>query len=110
MNLKEVGQRICIARKKQGLSQAELAEKIDISVTHMSDIENGKKNASIEIFMRLTEALQVSADWLLQTNIPTVASIQSDEISRLLSGCTSEEAQALIKILHEIKRAMRSHR
>lgn len=106
VDLKAIGNRIRIARKKKGLSQAALAEMIQISVPHMSDIENGKKNIGIEIFIKLTEALQVSADWILQTNVPSVAKIQEKELSFLLSDCTSEEAQELIKILTDIKRMM----
>ena len=106
MDLKAIGNRIRIARKKKGLSQAALAEMIQISVPHMSDIENGKKNIGIEIFIKLTEALQVSADWILQTNVPSVAKNQEKELSFLLSDCTSEEAQELIKILTDIKRMM----
>ena len=66
-NMKNVGQRIREARKRKRLSQNELAEMAQISPSHMSDIENGKTSLSLDIFMRLTEALQVSADWLLQT-------------------------------------------
>lgn len=64
---KDVGARIREARKIQKLSQADMAERLQISTSHMSYIENRKKNIGLDIFMRLTEALQVSADWLLRS-------------------------------------------
>ena len=102
-NMKNVGQRIREARKNKRLSQNELAEMAQISPSHMSDIENGKTSLSLDIFMRLTEALQVSADWLLQTNVPSVAHIQGGEISAILSDCSATKTQALIKMLKTMK-------
>ena len=105
--LKDVGSRIREARKSRHLSQNALAELVDISPSHMSDIENGKKTIGLDIFMRLTEALQVSADWLLRTDIPQVASIHGQELSALLSDCSASEAQSLLKVLKEVKAAIR---
>ena len=106
-NIKDVGSRIREARKAMHLSQNELAEMVNISPSHMSDIENGKKIIKLDIFMRLTEALQVSADWLLRTDIPSVTSIHAQELATLLSDCTPSESQSLIKMLKEMKTAIR---
>lgn len=45
IQLIEVGKRVRKARKDRRLSQAELAELIQISPSHMSDFENGKTPA-----------------------------------------------------------------
>lgn len=103
---KEIGQRIRHARKRAKLSQAELSERLQISPSHMSDIENGKKNIGLDIFMRITEELQVSADWLLRTDVPSVNAIQNQEITEILSGCTADEVQTLLKLLRAIKEAI----
>ncbi|MBR4758535.1 MAG: helix-turn-helix transcriptional regulator [Lachnospiraceae bacterium] len=105
--MKEIGARIRQARKAMKLSQNELAEMVSISPSHMSDIENGKKIVKLDIFMRLTEALQVSADWLLRTDVPQVASIHTQELSTILGDCTPSEAQSIIKMAKEMKTAIR---
>ena len=107
IKMKEIGARICQARKAMKLSQNELAEMVNISPSHMSDIENGKKIVKLDIFMRLTEALQVSADWLLRTDIPQVSSIHTQELSSILSDCTPGEAQSIIRMAKEMKTAIR---
>lgn len=104
---KEIGARVREARKRLGLSQMELSEQLNISPSHMSDIENGKTNIGLDIFMRLTEALQVSADWLLRTNIPQVNAIQNKEVEDILSGCTRSETKTLIKMMKQMKAALR---
>lgn len=100
---KDIGERIRQARKAADMSQEKLAEALNISLSHMSDIENGKTNLGLEIFMNITEALQVSADWLLRTDVPIVNDIYQNEMGDLLSDCTPGELQVLIRILKEIK-------
>ena len=102
-NLKELGARIRDARKKCGLNQAELAEKLNISTSHMSDIETGRSNFGIDIFMNITEILQVSADTLLRTNIPEVEAIYATEFKDLTEGCSAAEKEAMIQTLRNMK-------
>jgi len=102
----EIGKRIREVRKQRKLSQSDLSEMLNISPSHMSDIENGKTNIGLDIFMHLTEILQVSADWLLQTNIPPVNMMLNNETNNLLADCTASEIQTLLKIMNEIKLAI----
>ena len=106
--LKEIGSLIRQARKEKNLSQSDLADLIHISIPHMSDIENGKKKIGIDIFMKITEALDVSADWLLRTNISNVKSIQNHEVLDILTDCSSQETEILLKFMKDIKTALRS--
>ena len=50
---------IKILRKFRGLTQAELAEKADISRPYLTEIETGKKDGSIRAMRGLAEALEV---------------------------------------------------
>ena len=51
LNMKEIGKRISDRRKKLGIKQNILAEKLDISNNHMSGIENGKATPSVALFV-----------------------------------------------------------
>ena len=101
-NLKEIGLRIAQARKKKSMSQADLAEKAQVSISHISDIENGKKQIGIEIFIRIT----VSADWLLRASNNEVKQIQRNEFDELLSDCTAAERKSLLRIMQDVKEAL----
>ena len=57
-----VGSRIREARINRHMSQADLAVKANISLPHISNIEQGKTGMKLESFIRIIEALQVSAD------------------------------------------------
>ena len=50
---------IKILRKHRGMTQAELAEKADISRPYLTEIETGKKDGSIRAVRGLAEALDV---------------------------------------------------
>lgn len=61
MNIKlKVGQRIKVLRKDIGLSQEALALKAEVDRTYVTDVENGRRNVSVEILERLIKALNVS--------------------------------------------------
>lgn len=55
----KVGQRIKELRKEVGLSQEALANKAEIDRTYVTDVENGRRNISIENLEKLVDALQV---------------------------------------------------
>lgn len=48
MDYYKIGQRIRKIRKAHGLSQEDLAERVDISTTHMSHIETGSTKLSLD--------------------------------------------------------------
>ena len=65
MNYKEIGTRIRKYRKLKNISQEELAEKIDISTTHMSHIETGSTKLSLQVLVDIAQILEVSTDALI---------------------------------------------
>lgn len=58
-NREKLGNKIQKLRKQLGYSQEELAEKINISRTHMGHIEQGRKSPSIKVLEKLAKALRV---------------------------------------------------
>lgn len=97
-----IGERIARARKSAHITQASLAEKIDISEKYLSRIECGKQLPSIVIVAKICEALCISADELLgQTNIYNYKIIQTEMSS--LSSYEQKRITDIIKIIKEIK-------
>ena len=67
--LQEIGQRIIERRKKLGLTQEALAEKGDMTPQFVSYAESGKRAMRPENLKKISEALGVSADYLLTGDI-----------------------------------------
>jgi len=55
-----LGKNIQQARKNKGLSQNELAEKLDISREHLAKIETAKRCISLGLLFKLAEVLEVT--------------------------------------------------
>ena len=65
MNLIKSGEKIRAFRKRKGYSQAELAEKTDLSTMTISRIEKGSTAMNILQLKRLREVLETTADEIL---------------------------------------------
>jgi len=61
MDIKQkVGNRIRELRKGLELSQEALALKAEVDRTYVTDVENGRRNISLEVLERIITALKVS--------------------------------------------------
>ena len=56
----KIGQRIKELRKELNLSQEGLAYKAEVDRTYVTDVENGRRNVSVEILERIIAALKIS--------------------------------------------------
>ncbi|MDO4262130.1 MAG: helix-turn-helix transcriptional regulator [Eubacteriales bacterium] len=61
----EVGRRIREFRVGRHMTQAQLAESLDVSTNFISEIETGKKGISLDTLTRLCTQYQLSADYVL---------------------------------------------
>ena len=67
-NLAGIGRRIAEIRREVGMTQEQLAEKAEISVVHLSNVEQGKKMPGLPVLIRIAEAnpnvLQMELDFV----------------------------------------------
>jgi len=66
MDLSAIGSRIKTAREQAHLTQEDLAAVVDLSPNHISVLERGIKQPKLETLVAIANALNVSADTLLQ--------------------------------------------
>ena len=59
-NLKTFGSRIQELRKKNNLTQSELAEKIGLSTNFIGRVERGERNTSVDKIFKLAKAFNIS--------------------------------------------------
>ena len=84
LNMKEIGKRISDRRKKLGIKQNILAEKLDISNNHMSGIENGKATPSVALFVKICDELNVTPDFLLLGSMHSNRVSKDEEIEMIM--------------------------
>lgn len=67
MNLNAmIGLKIANLRKQHGMTQEQLAEKLEISIKHCSSVERGLSCLSLEKLIEVTNLFDVSLDFLLK--------------------------------------------
>lgn len=64
-DLQRMGDNIQKLRKSVGMSQEKFAEHIGISRTHIGHIEQGRKEASLQLLQRIAKALKVKVNELI---------------------------------------------
>lgn len=62
----EFGERVRLARTNRNMTQQELADTAHTQRNHISRIERGERNCSLDLLAELSEALKVSTDYLLK--------------------------------------------
>ena len=102
MDYKRLGKRIREERHRLNLTQAQLAEDIDISDTYMGPIERGERRLTLDTLVRLLNRLGVSVDYMLSDSV-TDSDTNILEQFRQITDCQPlERKQMAINVLRTI--------
>ena len=108
MDFESMGTRIKDIRTKKNMTQDQLAEMIGSDRAVIARIENGNKGCSMDYFVSIANALEVSTDSLLIDSLENPAKSPDEvEVSQILSGCTTEEASILIRTLNALREILK---
>jgi len=101
-----LGDAIKRARGKLGLTQNEVADKADIDVRTVLNIENYKGNPKMEVLYPLVRALKIDAREIfnpeMQRETPALR-----QLRLLIEDCSEEEAAAIIPVFKAVLTALR---
>lgn len=83
--MRQVGQRIRLARKAKGLTLEKVAEAAETSIQFLTQVEKGEQCMTAIKFGRLAQALGVSTDYLLFGHAPAAetAALAADYMAAL---------------------------
>lgn len=109
VNYFEIGQRIRKYRRALNMSQETLAEKINISTTHMSHIETGNTKMSLPVLAAIAVALNVSTDSILFDEKRESKSNATAEIQSELEDCSLTELKIINDVVRSTKVSLRKH-
>jgi len=81
----ELGKRIRTFRKRQGLTQEEMAERCDLHWTYIGGLERGERNPTLTTLQRVAAGLNVGINELIDPQLsPSVPNEQNNKEARLL--------------------------
>lgn len=91
MDFKLLGDRIREEREKLRMTQQQLADEINMSVSFLGHIERGGRKCSLETLVKIATALGTNIDYLLMDSLnPTYDNIEN-EISLYLRKMGNKE-------------------
>ena len=110
INYQYIGQRVRQERLRHRLSQEQLAELTDSSPQYISHIETARKKASLEMLVRIANAMNTSVDQFIMDNL-TGGQYRCDaELYRLLTGCSNYERRIILEIATATKYILQEYR
>ncbi|HDR6819594.1 helix-turn-helix domain-containing protein [Bacillus thuringiensis] len=112
--LKLVGENIRILRKKRGLTQEELAERINLQQAYIGGIERGERNISMLTLQKIAVGLEIPPDKIFNfSNINSLENPQQEEflsiITSLLHQKNVDELQFILKFLHNFSEFVKNN-
>lgn len=100
MDYKELGRRIAARRRELGLKQADVNEAAGLSDKYLSNIERATSVLSVEVLMKLCDALDTTPDHLLLGAVKkdSHADLKKVMISKA-DNMTSEQLKLLLSLM-----------
>lgn len=95
-NYEPIGKRIKNARLEKKYTQEYVAEKLNVSCQHISDIERGLNGMSIPTLMELCKVLEMDADYVL---FGTLTRASGNPLNKIISKMTPEQSMHAEEIL-----------
>lgn len=93
------GKKLREARQMKGYTQQTLAENADIGNVYLGEIERGLKMPSLNIFVKLIEALDISADYILRDELTSGKEYIYDEITQKFKNLTPKQRKTATDLL-----------
>lgn len=104
-----LGDAVKRARGKMGLTQSEIAERIDVDQRTILNIENYKGNPKLEVLFPLIRALKIDPREIFnpefQRDCPSLR-----QLRLIIEDCSEDEAAALIPVFNSMLAALRENK
>lgn len=107
MDYKELGKRIKAARLAAGMTQEQLAERINLSNGHCAHVERGTTKVSLSALVNIANALGTTPDKLLIDSNYNATPHLLAEAQALFKDCDPDETYVILQAAAAIKKSIR---
>jgi transcriptional regulator with XRE-family HTH domain len=103
-DLRTIGNTLYKIRKNKGLTQANVAEKAELSDRTYADIERGSVNMRIETLLKICHALGITPNDILTIEQPPI--VTEAELAEKINQCSDTEKQTARNLLDVYLRSL----
>ncbi len=104
-----IGLRVKEVRKQSLITQAQLAEMTELSISYISHIETAQKKASLESLVRIANALGITVDELLNGNQLNNPTEYQTDIDLIMADCSQTEKRLMYELIQSTKNILRNN-
>lgn len=98
LNFAIIGQRIREIRISKQLTQEYLANKTDVNVSHISNIETNKVKVSLTLLVGLCNAMDVTVDYVLKNEYNSPDTVTEKELLNAVKNLDNFKKEQLLRI------------
>ncbi len=102
MKYESIGKNIRKYRIEKKMRQEDLAEKTDLSTTYIGMVERGEKIPSLETFLSILNALNISADVVLYEVLDTGYNIKISLLNEKLETLSAKDKTLVYNVVDAI--------
>ncbi len=107
LDFEPIGKRIYNLRREKNITQEQLAELVNLSVTQVSKLENGKSRLSLDSLINIATVLDASTDEILFGRVQAGADHRYDDVLDIFTDCNKTELRILTETSRRIKELLR---
>ena len=103
---KIIASRLAIARKRSGLSQAQVAIKLKLPRPSISEIESGRRRVAVDEMLQFADLYRVDMDWLSGRGVEKADAIRDDLLlaARQAVDLKPDDLEKVIELLTSMKK------
>ncbi len=106
LNSFDIAQNIRLVRETKGLTIEKLAELAGVSANHMSKVENGLRNLSMESYLNVLQALDVYPVFIAGTDDGEETKKYISDFIEIIKDCSRREVNFLLNMAISMKENM----
>lgn len=99
MKLDTIGKNIRKFREIKKLRQEDLAEKTDLTINYIGMIERGEKIPALDTFIKILNALGVSADMVLSDVLDNGYTVKNSMLNEKLEKLVPEDRNKIYEVI-----------
>ncbi len=97
-------EKLVYLRKQKKWSQQELSDQVGVQITHISRLENGKSQPSVELLRKIAQAFGVTMDYLVDEEAEEASpvTIKNKSLAKkleLLEHLDQEDQQTIVNVI-----------
>ncbi|MBQ9945095.1 MAG: helix-turn-helix transcriptional regulator [Clostridia bacterium] len=99
MDMYSIGKNIRKYRSTKGMRQEDLAEKTELTAVYIGMLERGEKIPSLETFIKIANALEISSDMLLCEVLDTGYKVRNSIVSEKLDALYEDDRNKIYDVI-----------